>query len=302
MKIGILSDIHANYPALEAVWRDFSSLGMEKYWMLGDLVGYGPHPVRSLLWLKQNAADISWITGNHDAMMTGLFTKEEWEMVNEGAKLALSLNKDSLNEENEESGEARDFLNTTFKGERITPITYFHDNVEYILSHGALTGQRFMRTIFPWQVQIFIPAELNKLSDAQSQFPRVCFQGHSHVPMLVMASPKNGEGGFDIEVIKVEPEHIYSLTAPLVIINPGAVGQPRDLDRRAAYACLDTAAHTIVFKRVEYDWQQTAQDMLDRDYPTSLIHRLRTAKAPEDTPVDWLEHFQKMRQVYETAV
>jgi len=112
----------------------------------------------------------------------------------------------------------------------------------------------------------------------------------------VRAHPKPG-GDFDLEPVRVFHAEEYSLGTELTLVNPGSVGQPRDLDQRAAYATLDTAARTVTFRRVTYDWRETAQDMCVEGYPESLIDRLRDAPVDEKaTPDDWLAHFREARE------
>ena len=97
----------------------------------------------------------------------------------------------------------------------------------------------------------------------------------------------------------VEPDVTYDL-GQLSLVNPGSVGQPRDLDRRAAYAVLDTVGRTVTFRRVVYDWRATAHRLVDGGYPDSLIRRLIDAPLPvdganPDWPA-WRDHFQALAE------
>lgn len=83
MKIAVLSDIHANYSALEAVCQHAKDRA-ERFWFLGDVVGYGPHPVECLNWLRANVKDAEWVLGNHDAMLLALSLRERWKKDWEG--------------------------------------------------------------------------------------------------------------------------------------------------------------------------------------------------------------------------
>jgi predicted phosphodiesterase len=78
MKIAVLSDIHANYPALQAVWQHAKDRA-ERFWFLGDVAGYGPNPVECLDWLCANVNDEEWVLGNHDAMLLALSLRERWK-------------------------------------------------------------------------------------------------------------------------------------------------------------------------------------------------------------------------------
>lgn len=77
MKIAIFSDIHSNYYALDAVLKHSECLNVERYWVLGDIVGYGPHPEKCLEWFKKEYDRIDWVLGNHDAMLRGVFVKKQ---------------------------------------------------------------------------------------------------------------------------------------------------------------------------------------------------------------------------------
>src|SRR6266498_3268202 len=77
MRIAVLSDIHSNYYALERVLDHARQSGVDRYWLLGDLVGYGPHPVECMQWFKDNYHRIDWVMGNHDAMLLAWTLREQ---------------------------------------------------------------------------------------------------------------------------------------------------------------------------------------------------------------------------------
>lgn len=334
MRIAILSDIHSNLNALEAVLHDSEKRAVERYWFLGDAVGYGPHPVAPLMFLKRYVRPDDWVLGNHDAMLadlllpedlaelgdghrlafeiperdrdnkpTGkilysglaraqLLRKDEWEETGLTPIQALALNRAAL----KEHPEADTFWRAEFTKERIAPRFHTVDGVDYVLTH-ARQGD-FGRYIYGWQRDIFLPAEFHKLKmqAVEAGRPRMQWQGHTHVPTLVKArSVKNGD--FDFEAVRILPGETYPLDSELALVNPGSVGQPRDLDCRAAYAVLDTLERTATIYRVPYEWLATAQTMRGKGYPESLIQRLRDATPVKETPAEWEAHYKQARAI-----
>lgn len=337
MRIAVLADIHANAQALKAVLEDSLTQDVERYWFLGDAVGYGPEPDIPLLWLKRHIHPNDWVLGNHDAMLRDLLlpqdiatltndTKptpfeimerdregqptnrvlyeghhrgelllsEEWEATNPEPVRAVELNRAAL----ADAKEADAYWRAEFRRERLKPRIHSLDGFDHVLVHGG-QANKFLRYIYPWQLEFFIPAEFKALhAYAQKQrCPCVQWYGHTHVPTLVYARLRSPGGDMEYEAVKVLPGQTYPLETELALVNPGSVGQPRDLDRRAAYAVLDTAARTITFRRVPYDWQETAYRLKEKGYPDTLVAKLRDAPPPGDTPPEWRDHFQQAREV-----
>ncbi len=135
-------------------------------------------------------------------------------------------------------------------------------------------------------------SELKK-TRGRSKKPIVQFYGHTHVPTFIRADET--EDGFEIYAEKIFPGQTFSLEGDdYYMINPGSVGQPRDRDQRASYIVLDTKEHTVTFRRVKYDYTETAHDLVAGGYPSSLVRRLQTASAAEkETPDEWLEHYDE---------
>lgn len=296
MRIAILSDIHANPAALQAVLADSVEMEVERYWCLGDLVGYGPEPVAPLLWLKHYVDPADWVIGNHDAMLAGLLSDEQWAAVNATPKKAIDLNKKQLAADEE----ANTFWLTTFDRERLQPRRHTLNGRNHLLIHSGQVNNP-IRYIYPWQTDFFLPAECERLQalvEADGR-PFVQWIGHTHVPMLILAQP--ADEGFIFTASHILPGETYSLQGDLVLVNPGSVGQPRDLDQRAAYAVLDSEAQTVTFRRVAYELQTTILALVKawsmEDYPSELIRRLRQADATKETPAGWLAHYQQAREV-----
>lgn len=329
MRIAVLSDIHANLPALAAVLEDAAQQGIDleskAFWCLGDVIGYGPHPVETLNFLRDYVDPQAWVLGNHEAMLAdlvlpqemeagkdksslmrvnleegkgdevvvrgNLLTYDEWFITTSPPVNAIRLNLATLAEQ----GEPIQFWQEKFLKEKMGPVELHHDGVDYSLVHASRKKQ-LSRYIYGWQVDILLPEEFDLLSkhSPERQFPRVQFYGHTHAPLLVRARFDKDGRRFVIFPEKVSPQATITLDTEYALVNPGSVGQPRNLDRRACYAILDTCAHTVTFCRVAYDWQETALDLQKRDYPPSLVARLKTASAIEkETPDDWLEYYRE---------
>ena len=292
MRIALLSDVHANFAALTVVEADIAAHPVDARWYLGDIVGYGPEPVECLRWLSERVhavAPESWVLGNHDAMLAGLLNDYDLAETNHTPLAAIELNRAALAGRPEEA-----FWREQFGDDRPRPRRQTVHGAAYTLVHGARANDRYYhRYLFPWealyQVDEFAILAADALATGR---PQVQLFGHTHVPTLV--------GYYDGQPrpVWVEPDVAYEL-GDLALVNPGSVGQPRDLDRRAAYALLDTAARTVTFRRVAYDWRQTAFRLADGGYPDRLIERLMAAPLPTDGanlewPI-WRDHFLALK-------
>lgn len=300
MRVVLLTDIHANVGALEAVYNEVIALNGESapeaIWCLGDIVGYGPDPVPCMIWLEKvvNAdPKSSWVLGNHDAMLADLLPDVVLEDVDQDPLEAIALNRKEL----DENDQATIFWTKAFTRERAKPQHHVTDGIRFTLVHGSQVNGHFLyRYVRPWDHGRFLPQELELLEQERkkTKLPQIQLFGHTHIPTLVLGN-SDGEH-IHFEVTPVEPDRTYALDSELILINPGSVGQPRDLDRRAAYAVLDTARREVVFRRTVYDWRKTAQTLNYKGYSQKLIYRLRTAAAHEDAPEKWIRHFETVRK------
>jgi hypothetical protein len=329
MKIALLADIHANWLALQAVIADAVDQGVDlsnkAFWSLGDVIGYGPHPAEALNFLKEHVDPQGWVLGNHEAMLADLvipgdlegipdpnslmrvvtqkgqgqeiiargvfMTWDDWRRTNSIPIKTTELTRDCLSQ----VAELDSFWRENFTLSRKGPLYIHQDGLDYSLVHGGHASQ-FTRLVYGWHVEILMPQELQYLQERfqASGFPQVQCFAHTHVPSLARANSRKGEKGFEIIPEKVWPQQTYPLDMEYGLVNPGSVGQPRNLDRRACYAILDTIAHTVTFRRVPYDWQETARDLLWKDFPNEVVTRLKTAAAADkETPDDWLEYYRE---------
>jgi len=243
MRYAILADIHANLAALKAVLEDIKAKGeVDEIWCLGDIVGYGPEPGECIR-LIQKVSSVC-VCGNHDL---GAIGKLDLSYFNPAAAEACQWTMDKLNPV--ESRYLEDLPKTIKRG-------------DFFLAHGS--------PMEPIQEYIMSTSVAEKnFSYFDSQF---CLIGHTHVPM---AYKKEEHACASIPL----SENIGLVTlGHRMIINPGAVGQPRDGDPRASYGIYDSEGNMFRLHRVEYDVRATQDRMMQAKLPISLVTRLETGK------------------------
>lgn len=216
MRILVISDIHANLTALDAVLAD--SGPVDAVWCLGDLVGYGPDPEECVTRIRQ-LPNLVCLQGNHDA---AVMDKLDLGAFNSEAILSVNWTRENL------STVSMDFLHSLNTRMEIMGVTLSHGSPrnpiwEYLLDlNTVLTNFSFFRT-------------------------KICLVGHTHIPILYSHS---GNGTVDWSV----PQPGKELTiVDRAILNPGSVGQPRDRDPRAAYAIFTLEENKWEARRVDYD-------------------------------------------------
>jgi len=238
VRVALLSDVHANLPALEAVLAAVDAHGdLGAIWVTGDTVGYGPDPSEVLALLRSRRALL--LQGNHDrAVATG----EGLEWFHERAAVAARMHAEWL------SAEERDYLGGL-------PLTATADR--FTLCHGSLRDPL-------WEYITSATAAAASLAKSETPF---CCNGHTHVPALFIESA-NG-----VRTVRPRLGETYRLEAR-ALINPGSVGQPRDGDPRAAYAVLDTEPGTVTFARTAYPIAEAQRRIRERDLPEMFAERL----------------------------
>jgi predicted phosphodiesterase len=242
MMILVVSDIHANLNALEAVLKDAGAF--DQVWCLGDVVGYGPEPNECIDRLRQ--FDSICLAGNHDLGVIGKaalwdFTQDAQEVIFWTRHHLTSFNLDWL---------------TALSS---TPLVMF---VNFTLVHASLRDP-------VWEY--IVTREIARQNLDFLKTP-VCLHGHSHIPIL-FRKPWDG-----MKVLEETPRvnsPVHLATYDQAFINPGSVGQPRDEDPRAAYALLDLDSMSITYRRVRYDFAATQKAMKQAKFPNRLIRRLR---------------------------
>lgn len=238
MKSLVLSDIHANFTALEAVLEDAGDF--DAVWILGDLVGYGPDP-NECVDLIRRLPNLVCLLGNHDAATLGHINDIAF---NPSARQAIRWTREHISSEN------ADYLRQLPELVRLGEITFAHGSPrepvwEYLLdARNATENFDYFSTQF-------------------------CLVGHTHLPTIYLLN--NGANFARL----IPPENnILMPLQPRAIINPGSVGQPRDHDPRAAYAMVDLNTLTIEFHRVSYDIEAVQDRMRQYDFPDRHIQRL----------------------------
>jgi predicted phosphodiesterase len=218
MRILIISDVHANRTALEAVLTDAGSV--DATWCLGDLVGYGPDP-NDCVEIIRTIPNLSCIKGNHDA---GAVNSTSLAVFNADARRSLLWTQENL------SPQAKRFLDGL-------PETLQHKG-DVSLVHGSPRDPTWEYVLNPVTARY----NIDKLDTPW------CFVGHSHQQCMFELDPKR-----DMVDLKVPPVgKPYQLTSR-AILNPGSVGQPRDRNPQAAYAIYRAEEHTWEPHRVAYD-------------------------------------------------
>ena len=229
MKRAIVSDIHGNLEALEAVLADIARESVDSIYCLGDIVGYGPNPrecIDRVLSFDQS------ILGNHD--QGALYDPEGFSS---GAERAIFWTREQLempNGDPEQMAKRWRFLSELPRTLREGPFTFVHGSVRNPLSEY----------VFPEDVHN--PKKLERLF---AMIERYAFQGHTHVP-----------GVFTEDGRFLSPDEVagrYPLPTTKIMVNVGSVGQPRDGDPRACYLLLTDDA--IEFRRVPYPIEKTAE-------------------------------------------
>ncbi|MGH2492911.1 MAG: metallophosphoesterase family protein [Candidatus Limnocylindria bacterium] len=235
MRVGLLSDVHANLVALEAV---LGALGkVDALWVTGDTVGYGPDPSETLGLLQDR--DALLVQGNHDrAVATG----EGLEFFNDRAGAAARLHSEWL------SAAERDAL---------AALPTVHSVDRFTLCHGSLRDP-----LWEYVTNVLIAGVT--LARARTPF---CCNGHTHVPALFRELPTG------VRLIQPKEDEVYQLN-DRTLINAGSVGQPRDGDPRASYAVLDTEAGTVTFYRASYRIDETQRRIRARGLPETFADRL----------------------------
>ena len=239
MRVAVVSDIHSNLHALEAVLATIEAEAPDELWCLGDLVGYGPRPNECCAAIAERA-DVC-LAGNHDLAVRGTIDLEEFHGE---AGLAATWTREVL------EPQWKELL------DRLEPEGSAHGVSLY---HGSARDP-------VWEYVLGNEAALATLELAGSPLVLV---GHSHVALQVVQSGDEVAGGVAPDGRELE------LAGVRALLNPGSVGQPRDGDPRAAYLLLDLDAQRASFRRVEYDVEQTQREMREAGLPEMLASRLQ---------------------------
>ena len=239
MRALIVSDIHSNLEALEAVLRHAGQNGgFDRIWCLGDMVGYGPDPSACLRRLRE--FDLVAVAGNHDFAAAGVIDASDF---NGAAFAAIRWTAGQIDDE--------DAL-------YLAGLPQVSAQPPFTLVHGSLRAPILEYLTHPSQAV----ATLELLTT------QYCLVGHSHYPFVCREN-----GGMPL-FLPFPGSGPLVLDGERCIINPGSVGQPRDRDVRASYAVFDGGGHTVEHHRVDYDRATTQARMQQAGLPQYLIERL----------------------------
>ena len=240
MRVAVISDIHANLPALEAALEAVDGSGVDEIWCLGDVVGYGAEPDECAELVRERCA--LCLVGNHDLAVLGALDVASFS---EAAAEAVRWTQERVGEptltllrELEPAGEREGIA--LFHASPRDPIW------EYVLS----------------------AEQADACLDVQPR--RIALIGHSHVSLFFTRPEEQGE----IRGAQSSDDTLLDLGDGEWLINPGSVGQPRDGDPRAAWLELDTDEQTARFHRASYDIERAAASISSAGLPRRLADRL----------------------------
>jgi diadenosine tetraphosphatase ApaH/serine/threonine PP2A family protein phosphatase len=238
MTILVISDIHANLTALEAVLADVGDY--EAVWCLGDVVGYGPDPSECINRVR-GLPGLVCLTGNHDAAVIGQI---DINAFNAEARESIEWQRGAID------AEGMAFLRDLREKEVVGHVTLAHGSPrnpvwEYILD-GRVARRNFDYFSTPY-----------------------CIVGHTHVPFVFQL--KDGNPGPVPKLLEASERLVLT---PRALLNPGSVGQPRDRDPRAAYALFDPEKETWECRRVTYDIASVQERIQKAGLPFRHAQRL----------------------------
>jgi len=233
--VAVISDIHGNLEALEAVLQSIRAEGIDEIWCLGDIVGYGPNPRECVDLVARNCG--LCLMGNHDWAVLNtplgfnsfaarmIYRTKEW----------MKITETSTEQERQ-------------RWEFLAGLPLQSVQGEFLLVHASPRAA-LSEYVLPTDVDY----DRGKLYDIFEMFPRYCLVGHTHVPCVItddfgLVIPR--ENGFRVE-----------LDERKAIVNIGSVGQPRDGDNRASYVTLEDEWHSIIYRRVPYKVEKTVEKL-----------------------------------------
>jgi diadenosine tetraphosphatase ApaH/serine/threonine PP2A family protein phosphatase len=240
VRVAVISDVHANLYALEAVLSEIDREPPDGLWCLGDTVGYGPRPNECCDLVRERADPV--LIGNHDLLALDAAEVALADFNPEAAEASV-WTAEQL------SDESRRFL------EALEP-TAEREGVE--LFHGSPRDP-------VWE---YVLTELVALESLALTEAPVVLVGHTHVATALVLGDQKLQGGVAPDGFEVP------LELGRWLLNPGSVGQPRDGNRDAAFLELDLAARRAYFRRVAYPVERTQAEMRERGLPDALAERL----------------------------
>jgi predicted phosphodiesterase len=238
MRYALVSDIHSNIEAFDAVLMDIKGVGVDRILFLGDIIGYGPNPNECIERLLE-VADIS-LGGNHDWAVIG---KTPDDYFNPYAKEAVEWTRKQLKDQH------KDFLLRTKAADVVDG---------FQIAHSSPMNPEEWRYILSYH-------------DASENYPfldaNLCFIGHSHQPVVIEFNTQD-----DVEASRVEFKELDKDRK--AIVNIGSVGQPRDSNIKSCWVLFDSDLYSVEYRRVSYDVEAVQKKMEAIGLPRYLIDRL----------------------------
>ena len=236
MRFAVISDIHGNLEALQAVLTDADVHHCTHFVCLGDVVGYNANPSECVKVIRDLECPV--VKGNHDEQAS---IDDSTEGFNELAEEAIGWTREHL------SAEEKKWLTELRLTRQVRDFTIVHATLDTPQQWG------------------YVFNDLDAIANFTYQHTSLCFFGHTHWPTAFVR---------DDNVRRISTEHIQMLPGKKYFINAGSVGQPRDRDWRAAYCIYDSERHVIEQRRVEYDLATTQRKIRAAGLPDRLADRL----------------------------
>ena len=238
MRVLIISDIHANLSALEAVLEAAGDI--DATWCLGDVVGYGPDPDACVSRIR-SLPNLTCLLGNHDSAVLGNIDIASFNLE---ARISVKWTQSEI------KNKSLDFLKSLPEKTVVEGQTLAHGSPRYPI----------------WEYLFHTPTIEENFAYFDTPY---CFVGHTHLPAIYQLD------GDQQSPIQILPDGFSPIQlTPRAIINPGSVGQPRDRNPEAAYVIFDSKTHTLEYCRSVYDIQSVQYRMKAANLPRRHIHRL----------------------------
>ena len=243
MRSLILSDMHGNCDALEAVLRRVRRKRFDRSLVLGDLVGYGGGPNQVVEAVRELSGEVFQVRGNHDKVVAGV---EDGANFNAAALEAARWTAERLTP-------------TNLRAVRELPQGPIMVDADVTICHGS-----------PLDEDQYVFSDFDAFQIFASHSAAVTFFGHTHIPSLFLKHP----GGIEVALLRGESGTIRIEPGFQYLLNPGSVGQPRDRDPRASFMTYDSERRLVRWHRVEYPVGRAQERILKAGLPRVLADRL----------------------------
>jgi len=238
----LLSDIHANLPALEKVLEFLSHEDIDGGIVLGDIVGYGPHPSECIECIQDSGFSV--IKGNHDH---GLATDNFKKSFSNTAQWALTWSASRV---------------SSAQKKWLKDLPSVLHSQHWMAIHGAPIDPTF------FNAYVYSMTYEDNLSFMANKKIYLCFHGHTHIPGIYARKNNLQDGHY------FEPE-VHLVKFSQVLLCPGSVGQPRNQQVGTQFAIYDRAQQTVYFHLLNYAIEKTVKDMETQGFPAPLIRMLQ---------------------------